>query len=177
MKNCGYPFFMVALLSACSTLPSLSSPDTCDQHIEATQMLTLHHGEETQEAIVLLDIAPNDMKVAATTPQGQTLLKATVDASGQLHGEIPAWLKAHGIDAQAIVRDIQIALWPAEALRAHGWEITDSADENIRRVNLNGSPWAMIRYEGNRLQPTHIEITRTDNLYSVELHTIEWTRL
>lgn len=170
----GLSVLLACWLAACTSLPRLSPAQASGRQLFATQAMQVHSGGQTFDALCLIELTADTMRLVATTPQGQTLLKAELSASNALQTELAPWLAQTGLQADAIARDIQIALWPADALRQAGWEVTESTSGLERSIHLNGERWALITYQGGQKRPQHIEIRRGDGLYSVDLRTIEW---
>lgn len=168
---------LCCLISGCQSLPPLSRADVSGRHASVTQWLQLRSDQQQLEAICLLEITDQSMKVVATTPQGQTLLTAELDKLGMLRTTLAPWLKTSGLHAEMIARDIQIALWPVAALTEAGWQVEEKAFGNHRIVHLHGEKWAEIFYEGGQVQPTRILIERGEKLYTVDLRTLEWNTL
>lgn len=166
---------LCCLMSGCQSLPPLSSAETSGRQVMATQWLQVRSAQQQMDAICLLEIADRTMKLVATTPQGQTLLSAELDANGTLHTTLAPWLKHAGLQPDMIVRDIQIALWPVAALSEAGWHVEEKSLGNHRIVHLHGEKWADIFYEGGQQKPSRILIQRNKTFYTVELRTLEWT--
>ncbi|CBL46060.1 hypothetical protein HDN1F_24770 [gamma proteobacterium HdN1] len=168
---------ILLLTSACAGTPPLTLPSAGDLQIEATQAMRIESQGHTQEAIVQLALLPTQMQAIATTPQGQTLIKASLDNQGKILAETPPWMRGRGPDPATILRDIQFALWPADALRAQAWEVKESPQNDTRVISLNHIEWARIDYEGSRKAPQHIKIMRSNGLYTIHLKTLEWIPL
>lgn len=175
--HCLRPVLMLllAVLAGCTSVPALSPPAASGRQFAASQWLLLKTPQRQAEAICMVELTGDALYLVATTPQGQTLLKATLKNDGTLTSELSPLMAQSGLKGDAIVRDLQIALWPAEALRNGGWQLQETADGQQRNVALNGSHWATITYTGDPKQPQQILIERGNGLYSVELRTLEWT--
>lgn len=166
---------VLALLAGCTNVPALSPPATGGRPFAASQWLLLKTPKRQAEAICLVELTGKALHLVATTPQGQTLLKATLNNDGTLSSELSPLMAQSGLQGDAIVRDLQIALWPPEALRNAGWQLQETAGGQQRIVMLSGEHWATVTYTGDPRQPQQILIERGNGLYSVELRTLEWT--
>lgn len=168
-------WLLLISVSGCQSLPPLSPAASSGRQLVATQWLQIRSQNQQFDAISLLEIDGNTMKLAATTPQGQTLLTAELREDGTLHTTLAPWLQQSGLSVEHIARDVQLALWPAAALALAGWQIEENGEENHRVVRLHGETWAEIHYEGGQQNPVRIVIVRGQKLYTVELRTLEWT--
>lgn len=163
------------LMAGCSSLPALSTPAASQRELVATQWLLLTTPVRQAEAICMLELNQNTLRLVATTPQGQTLLKATLNADGSLDSELSPLMASSGLPGEAIVSDLQIALWPAETLRDSGWQVRERENGRLREIRLRGKHWADIHFDGDPTRPQRIVIERGNGLYTVELRTLEWS--
>lgn len=166
---------LIAVAAGCAQMPALSPPGESNRTVVASQWLQLKTAGQQAEAICLVELNHEALRLVAITPQGQTLLKATLKADGSLESETSPLIAASGMESDAIVRDLQIALWPVKALRKHGWDVQETDGGHRRILALDGTHWATVTYTGELQRPQQILIERGNGLYSVELRTLEWT--
>ncbi|WP_179958151.1 DUF3261 domain-containing protein [Chitinimonas arctica] len=157
-------------------LPDLRLPPAAFGHsVGLAQRLTLTRpgkdNDAQQSLDVLLEIDPAKVKLAAFALNQRIL---TLDWDGtRLHSERHPRLPAE-VDAERVLRDLQWALWPAEAIRAGlpaGWTLEDSAGQRVLRhagqvqlrIGYSGTP----RWQGklelhNLLQGYRLGIESTE---------------
>lgn len=146
-----------ALLGACAgTVPPSPldpnrlrlalSPASFGQALNLQQQVHVEAQGRTVEFDAVLDIAPDAVTLVGLT-LGQRMLTLRYDGatlSEQRHAALPA--EVRGAD---ILSDVQLALWPAAAVRAAlpaGWTLTDEGQR--RTLSHDAQDVAVIAYDG-----------------------------
>lgn len=83
---------------------------------DSVQRITARHGDRHWEAVVMLRARPDGLRMAALAPSGVTLfvLEQAADGAISVSHRVPL---PEGFDARLILRDLQLAGAPAEALQ------------------------------------------------------------
>jgi len=143
---------LLMLLAAC-TGPSPNevplghvSPAAFGRTLTLTQQITVVAMGETRsfEAVVAID--PERIDLAALA-MGRRMIAVHLDAGGLREDRSP--LVPEAVSGARILRDLQLAYWPREALAAAlpaGWSVEEG--ERSRDVLLNGATILHIEYSG-----------------------------
>lgn len=143
---------LVALL-ACATQPlkmqdrpSLRlSPASLATTLALQQQLTVTVGEQAHRLDVLLEADTQAVRLAILS-LGQTAARLEWDGV-QLTQSRAAWFP-QAVTAERILDDLQLMLWPADAIRAAlpaGWILTN--DAGTRVLSRGGEVVVRVRYE------------------------------
>jgi hypothetical protein len=126
----------------------LLAPSEAGAELSVTQSLSFSKGASHFEALAVLQVDRQAVTLVGLGPMGNRLLSLRWDGSRldkerdpQLPKELPLEL---------ILRDVQLAYWPAEAVRRAlpkgGWSLQDG--ERLRVLSQAGADIVRIRYQG-----------------------------
>jgi hypothetical protein len=104
------------------------------------------HGRAPQQVEVLLEADAQAVRLALVS-LGQTAATLQWDGQQLQETRAPWWPAA--VRGERILSDLQLVLWPAEAVRAAlptGWTLEASTEQRVLR--LNGDAVATVRYAG-----------------------------
>ncbi len=143
---------LLTLLVACAGPSSnevplgFVAPAAFGRTLTLTQQITVVAMGETRsfEAVVAID--PERVDLAALA-MGRRMIAVHLDASGLREDRSP--LLPDAVSGARILRDLQLAYWPREALAAAlpaGWTVEEG--ERSRDVLLNGASILHIEYSG-----------------------------
>jgi hypothetical protein len=144
---------MFALLSACASPPRSDdampllrlSPASLGATLAQQQQLTITVRGQAHRLDVLLEADPEAVRMAVVS-LGQTATRLEWDGR-QLTQTRAAWLP-QAVTAERILADLQLMLWPADAVRGAlppGWTLDSTPD--LRVLSHDGRPVARVRYE------------------------------
>jgi len=141
------------LLGACaSTPPPVArlglrlSPATLGQAISVQQHLKVERNGRTDDLDVALQVEPEAIDVVGLA-FGQRVLTLRYDGK-----ELTSWrhvMLPSQVRAEDVLEDMQLTLWPADAIAAalpSGWRVTEQG--NRRTLYLDGEPIMNIAYSG-----------------------------
>ncbi|MDN3576319.1 DUF3261 domain-containing protein [Chitinimonas viridis] len=152
------------LLAACASTPEPRSampalrlaPAAFGSSVSLAQRLTLERvenrlpgkREETPRVLeALLEIDPSTVQLAGIA-LGQRVLTLSWDGQDlqqNRHPKLPA-----EVDGGRVLRDVQLAYWPAESIRQAlpaGWVLLD--DQGLRQLQQDGVTALSVRYSAN----------------------------
>ncbi len=115
------------------------------------QLITISHEAHSQRFIAAGEICDGAMTLALLSPEGLEVLRLRHDAAGvhtRVRRELPEWL-----DSEAILADMQLVLWPAEALeQAWGpsWSLRE--DAGGRTLLRDGQAWSRADFDSDPWQ-------------------------
>lgn len=143
----------------CASLPGggryCLQPTSSTQPFDAQQKVEAVFNGQRETMIVELEVDAAGMRFAGLTPFGQKLLQASYDNLAVKADVLPD----KRLDPALFMAFLQIALWPAESVRAG---LGDSAvleeREGQRRVLDNGRLVMQVGYTGGRLAPGDMHI-------------------
>jgi hypothetical protein len=123
-------------------------PERFGRSLSLQQQLHISASGHTVDLDAALDITPQRLTLVAME-MGQRVLTLTY-ADGTLceqrHPKLPA-----AVRGRDVLTDLQLALWPADAIRSAlpaGWSLADSGDS--RALVRNGGVIETIHYSGTR---------------------------
>jgi len=116
-----------ALLGMGRTLPPapLLAPAALGQHVQITQKVTVHSGEERQSFLAAWLAAPDRLDLAGLSPSGQRLL--TLSWDGEQFREDYSPMLDRELPGRQVLSQLQLAHWPLDGIRQ----------------SLTGSPWRL----------------------------------
>lgn len=170
---------MCAAVTGCASFPGWTgsgsrpplAPAVAALPRAAVQTLHVARGDRSLVLQCALDVAPGGWKTACVTATGQRLFTLEVDAAGQarLEGD-PA--QVGSLDGARMAADIQLALWPIEALqqaqRGSRWSTHDVSSRTRRLLHeqhlvaevhyCGDDPWSGISWIANYRERYSLEI-------------------
>ena len=176
----------LGLLSACTTpeappaaqLPSIAlAPASLGLELALAQRLTIthEHGEPTAPVPLeaLLEVDAHSVRLVALA-LAQRVLTLEWDGHGlrsSRHGKLPTQ-----IQAAHVLRDVQLAYWPAEALRAAlppGWTIEESPRR--RMLLAAGVPRMTLDYSNDLRWQGRVDIVNLAESYRLRIESLPVT--
>ena len=143
------------------------SPASFGQSLSLQQEVKVNAAGHTAALDAVLEISPERMTLVGME-LGQRVLTLTY-AEGELceqrHPKLPA--EIHGAD---VLSDLQLALWPAAAIRAAlpaGWTMTETGGQ--RSLWHDGKQVELVIYHGTERWIGRIEMTSFTGDYSLEI--------
>jgi hypothetical protein len=142
------------LLSACATsaLPPAArlglklAPSALGESISVQQHLRVERNGRDDELDVALEVEPQKLELVGLA-LGQRVLSLSYDGK-----ELKSWRHAmlpSQVKAEDVLEDMQLTLWPVEAVRAAlpaGWQVEE---QGLRRtLSLDGETIMVINYSG-----------------------------
>ncbi|HSV34491.1 MAG TPA: DUF3261 domain-containing protein [Ramlibacter sp.] len=126
--------------------PLRLSPASLGANLALQQQLTAMVGSQTHRMELLLEVDSQAVRLAVLN-LGQTAARLEWDGEQLTQSRAAWWPQA--VTAQRILDDLQLTLWPAEAIRAAlpaGWSLASSA--TLRVLSREGEPVVRVRYQG-----------------------------
>ena len=169
---------MVALLlglSACATPPAPPAgatpllrlaPSALGRTLALQQQLTVQAGARTERLDVLLEADAQTVRLALLG-MGQTGASLEWDGHDLKQTQAPWWPRA--VSAERILSEMQLALWPADAVRQAlppGWTLEANAAERLLRQE--GRAVIRIRYPS----PTRLEFEHLRDGYRIDAESV-----
>jgi hypothetical protein len=108
-------------------------PSALQRTLALQQQLTVQASERTERVDVLLEADEHSVRVALVS-LGQTGASLEWDGRDLRLVQAPWWPRA--VSAERVLSDLQLVLWPAEAVRAAlpaGWTLEATASERLLR--------------------------------------------
>lgn len=142
------------LLSACATtapppaarLGLKLAPAALGESISVQQHLRVERSGRSDELDVALEVEPQKLEMVGLA-LGQRVLSLSYDGT-----ELKSWRHAmlpSQVKAEDVLEDMQLTLWPVDAVRAAlpaGWQVEE---QGLRRtLSLNGETVMVINYSG-----------------------------
>lgn len=141
------------LLAGCSTAPApiarlglKLAPAALNETFSVQQHLTVERNGRTDELEAALEVDPAQVQLVGLA-LGQRVLTVSYDGK-----ELKTWrhvMLPRQVRAEDVLEDVQLTLWPAEAIAASlpaGWTIHEQGLE--RTLSLDGKVVASITYSG-----------------------------
>lgn len=144
------------LLSACSVLgvhqpppsPPLLSPASLGHSVSALQIVRGSYGDQETTFQCIVKVDSQGLAVIGLSAQGQRLFKLRYDGE-KLDAESTA-LAPIALDLRRVLVDLQLALWPLDALQLGFagtlWEVSEPAAQT-RRLRRHGKLIAEVHYQ------------------------------
>jgi hypothetical protein len=162
---------MLSGLAACTTPPAPPAaapllrlaPSTLGRTLALQQQLTVQSGDRTEHIDVLLEADTQSVRVALLG-LGQTGASLEWDGHDLKQTQASWWPRA--VSAERVLSELQLALWPAEAVRQvlpTGWTLEAGATERLLRQGDNDV--IRIRY----LSPTRSELVHLLDGYRLDI--------
>ena len=161
---------LALLLCACTTVPTAPgtlllrlSPGSLGQILALQQQLTVESRGQTRVLDVILEADAQSVRLAAMN-MGQTAARLEWDGTSLSESRAPWWPAAIG--AERILSDLQLMLWPADAIRAAlpaDWSLqSDASDRELRHA---GKVVARVHY----LSRTQSELDHVRDGYRIRV--------
>lgn len=168
---------MVLLLAGCAHLapapaapPDLLlrlSPASLGGELELRQRVTVAHGGQRHALDALLEADPASVRLAAVA-LGQLVLALSWD--GQALEERAGPFLPEAVSAARILSDLQLAWWPAAAIRAAlppGYALEEAPGQ--RRLLREGVAQVAIAYEGQGPAWAHVRLRQLQLDYELDI--------
>lgn len=173
---------LLCALSACVTTPKPKpdgddlllklSPKSLGRELQLAQRITVVRGSEKKQTFdAQLEVDAAEVRIAAVA-LGQTI------ASLKWNGEkLEKQVSTHvpdAISADRILSDVQLAWWPADAIRAAlpGGYALDEANAQ-RTLTRNGEGLARIEYQGSAPAWAHVKLAHLKYGYELDIESVD----
>ena len=144
----------IAVLAACGNAPRPQadrltlalSPASFGRALSLQQQVHVEYVDRTVDFDAVLDITPDSLTLVGMA-LGQRMLTLRYDGVALHETRHP--LLPHDVRGADILTDMQMALWPGDAVRAalpSGWTLSDS--DTLRTVFKDAEPQVTIVYDG-----------------------------
>jgi hypothetical protein len=144
----------IAVIAACQSVPPRPrdrltlelSPASFGRALSLQQQVHVEYADRTVDLDAVLDIAPDSLTLVGMA-FGQRMLTLRYDGVALRETRHP--MLPRDVRGADILTDIQMALWPGDAVRAAlpaGWTLTDS--DTLRTLFRDAQPQVTIRYDG-----------------------------
>ena len=154
MHNAALALIAALALAGCAVAPQPGAarlglrldPASMGQAISVQQRLEVERAGSANTLDVALEIDPSRLELVGMA-FGQRVLSLSYDGkelSSWRHVMLPAQVRA-----EDVLEDVQLTLWPADAVRSGlgaGWSIDDVGPR--RTLSLDGAPVIVIDYSG-----------------------------
>jgi hypothetical protein len=158
MRNCPAILVLAPLLATaacagldprCAGLPGggryCLQPTTAVAPFEAQQKVEAAFDGRRETMIVDIEADANGMRVVGLTPFGHKLVQMSYDNSGATATATPD----RRLDPALMMAFLQLALWPADSVRAGlGARLTLEEGDGERRILMDGESILTVRYVG-----------------------------
>lgn len=147
------------------------APAALGRELALSQRVTVIRGEQRKSFDAQLEVDSSSVRIAAVA-MGQTI--ATLSWDGK---ELAQNVSVHvppAVTASRILSDVQLAWWPADAIRAGlpaGFSLADS--EGARVVTQHGAAFASVAYEGTAPAFRHVVLTHQRFGYVLDIESVE----
>jgi hypothetical protein len=150
---------IAVLLGACAHVETVQrapeifpvlAPSTLGAERSAQQVLNVSYRDQEATLSVVLDVTPTHLKAIGLSAVGVRLFTIDYDGERLQTEKLPGLPEQ--IDAQRMLADLQLALWPLTALQAATSNTTYSIGEpsaGTRRVKRSGKLYEEVHYAGN----------------------------
>lgn len=146
-------------------------PAALGAELALAQRISVVRAAERQGFDALLEADATEVRVAAVA-LGRRVASLRWDGAA-LEADVAAQVPP-AITAQRILTDVQLAWWPAAAVRAGlppGYTLDDTAD--TRAVLRGGTPVVTLRYEGQPPAWRRVTLEHLERGYTLEIDSVE----
>ncbi|MFT3709651.1 MAG: DUF3261 domain-containing protein [Archangium sp.] len=170
----------LALTSACVTAPKPKpegddlllklSPKSLGRELQLAQRITVLRGAEKKSFDAQLEVDDAEVRIAAVA-LGQTVASLKWDGKS-LQKEVSTHVP-EAITADRILSDVQLAWWPADAIRAalpNDYALTE--DGGTRTLSRNGTGLARIEYVGTAPAWQHVRLAHLKYGYELDIESV-----
>jgi hypothetical protein len=151
----------------------LLPPSEAGTEISLSQSLAFSKGEQHFEALAAIELDASHLSLVGLGPLGNRMLALRYDGE-HLEQERDPSLPPE-LPLQLILRDIELAYWPAEALRKRlgpeGWQIEEAA--LARTLVKNGAEVVRILYGGADRWRSPLSFEHRGLGYRLDIHPIK----
>ncbi len=173
---------LALLLAGCVTTPKVLppaefslrlSPGSLGRELQLAQRITVVRGEERRSFDAQLEVDAASVRIAAVA-LGQTVASLHWDGT-TLEQHVSAHVPP-AVTAERILSDVQLAWWPATAIRAglrDGFTLEEGQGQ--RALLLDGAPFAQVTYEGTAPAWAHVHLTHQRFGYALDIESVEAT--
>ncbi len=147
------------------------SPASLGRELSLSQRITVLRGDERHSFDAQLEADASAVRIAAVS-LGQTIASLQWDGvtlAQQVSTHVPP-----AVTADRILSDVQLAWWPAAAIRAalrDGFTLEEG--EGQRSLLLDGAPFASVRYTGTAPAWAHVLLTHQRYGYALDIESVE----
>lgn len=147
------------------------SPASLGRELQLSQRVTVVRGDERKSFDAQLEVDASAVRIAAVA-MGQTIASLVWDGK-TLDQKVSTHVPA-AVSASRILSDVQLAWWPAEAVRA-GLPAGYSLEEvnGTRVIIASGAPFASVSYEGAPPAWKLVRLTQQRYGYVLEIESVE----
>ncbi|MHA2937300.1 DUF3261 domain-containing protein [Vibrio sp. RC27] len=154
----------------------LLSPESYHGELITQQLMDVEYDGQQHRLRMILEVNPSGVTLVALT--GFSLPAFTLSWNGEvldLDSKLP--IEAKGIDAQRIMQDIMLALWPSSSLdpllSSKGWTLI--LNEDVRQfVDGDQNQTMTIEYKDHRNQNGIIDVYHHGANIGYQLTTLQW---
>ena len=149
------------------------SPASLGRELQLSQRITVVHGDERKSFDAQLEVDASAVRIAAVA-MGQTIASLSFDGKSleqQVSAHVPP-----AITAARILSDVQLAWWPAEAIRTGlpaGFSLEEEGGK--RSLMKGGTLFAQVTYEGAAPAWKFVRLTQVRYGYLLEIESVEAT--
>ena len=161
---------VLAGLAGCATPPAAPTrpllrlpPAALGRNLALQQQLLVHAGGQSRRIEVLLEADDQSVRLVLVN-LGQTMARLDWDGRELVQTSVPGWPRA--VSGEHVLSDLQLALWPAEAIRAalpSDWTLELRDGQRILRRGDQIA--ATVDYPA----PTHIDLVDRQQGYRIEI--------
>lgn len=147
------------------------SPASLGRELSLSQRITVVRGDDRKSFDAQLEADASAVRIAAVA-MGHTVATLTWDGKS-LEQKVSTHVPP-AVTAARILSDVQLAWWPAEAIRAGlpaGYSLEEGA--NSRVVTEAGAPFASVSYEGTAPAWRFVKLTQARYGYVLEIESVE----
>jgi len=177
----GVIVILALLLSSCSllqstTVPQLLSPAALGAQLQLNQTLVSEVDGKRQQILIALKVTQQQMLMLGLSVEGQRLFTLNYDGLSLQQKSLSSIAKK--LDGEHIMRLVQLAYWPAEALRlSYGKNYQLIELENQRRLMHYGDKIITIDYNDEPPWRGSITIVHHQQELKLKITTTDFTAL
>lgn len=150
----------------------LLSPASFGGTARLEQVLHAAYGETEMSLVCHVSVDPAQLTVLGTTALGQRVFSLSYDGR-TLKSERSSFAPKE-LQPERIVADLQLAFWPAAALKAalagSGWSLTEPRP-GLRRLARDGRIWSETHAAGAEAPPGRLWLVNLAYGYSIDIQT------
>lgn len=174
----GWALVFAACVSVPRSSPSATewslrlSPASLGHELHLAQRITFVRGEEQRQVDAQLEIDAQSVRLAAVA-MGQTV--ASLSWDGAVLKEQRSALVPDALSGSRILNDVQLALWPADVIRAElpsDYWLEEKPRERVLRLG-ESSIIASVQYDGGARPWARMRIAHVRYGYQLEIDSVE----
>lgn len=171
---------LALLVASCVTTPKPPpapefglrlSPASLGRELSLSQRITVVRGDDRKSFDAQLEADAASVRVAAVA-MGHTVAQLSWDGKS-LEKKVSTHVPP-AVTAERILSDVQLAWWPAEAIRAGlpaGYTLEETPTSRV--VTEQGAPFASVTYEGTAPAWKFVRLTQQRYGYVLEIESVE----